>query len=118
MELSCKEGQQELNQSGLLPICSYLCLSISDEYQVLDIKISSDGKTEWVSVEVIQPTELCTIFLENRVLFRVARDGTVRSEQSVFSVLMKGARAVADKRSGVSICLYYLNVRQWRMQDF
>ena len=50
-----------------------------------------------MSVELIQPTELCTIFQKNHVFFRVARDGTARSEQSAFSVLMKGARAVADK---------------------
>lgn len=37
-------------------------LPINDEYKVLDIKISSDGKTEWVSVELLQPTELCTFF--------------------------------------------------------
>ena len=62
----------------------YSSLLISDEYQVLDI-------TEWVSVELPQPTELCTIFQKDYILFRVVRDGTVRSEQSTFSVLMQGA---------------------------
>ena len=75
----------------------YSSLLISDEYQVIDIKISSDGKTEWVFVELIQPTELCTIFQKNHVLFRVVRDGTSRSEQSAFSVLMQGARAIDKK---------------------
>ena len=39
----------------------YSSLLISDEYQVLDIKICSNGKTEWVSVELLQPTKLCTM---------------------------------------------------------
>ena len=39
----------------------YSSLSISNQYQVLDIKIHNDGKTEWVSVELLQPTELCTM---------------------------------------------------------
>ena len=34
---------------------------------------------------------------EESCLFRVARDGTARSEWSAFSMLMTGARAVADK---------------------
>ena len=35
----------------------YSSLSISNEYEILDIKISSDGKMEWVAVELLQPTE-------------------------------------------------------------
>ena len=50
-----------------------------------------------MSVELLQPTELCVIFLKNHVLFRVAGSGTTRSQQSVFSMLMQGARAIADK---------------------
>ena len=72
----------------------YSCLSISDEYYILDIKISSDGKTEWVSVELLQPTELCTIFQKNHVLFRVVRDETAQFEQSAFSVLMQSAHVL------------------------
>ena len=48
----------------------YSSLSISDEYQVLDIKICSDGKTDWVSIELLQPTELCTYFSEESCLFQ------------------------------------------------
>ena len=48
----------------------YSSLSISNEYQVLDIKIRSDGKTEWVSVELLQPTELYTYFSEESCLFQ------------------------------------------------
>ena len=73
----------------------YSSLSISDEYEVIDIKISSDGKMEWVSVELLQPTELCVIFQKNHVLFRVA--GSRTNLNSAFSVLMQGARAIADK---------------------
>ena len=47
MEWSCKGGQQELNQSGHLLIC--IRLLISEEYQVLDIKITSNGMMEWMS---------------------------------------------------------------------
>ena len=36
----------------------YSSLSISDEYDVIDIKSSSNGKMEWVSVELLQPTEI------------------------------------------------------------
>ena len=54
----------------------YSSLSTSDEYKVIDIKISSGGKTEWVSVELLQSTELCDIFQKNHVLFRVAGSGT------------------------------------------
>ena len=50
-----------------------------------------------MSVELLQPTELCVIFQKNHVLFRVAGSGTTRSQQSAFSVLMQGARAIADK---------------------
>ena len=90
----------------------YSSLSISDEYEVINIKISSDGKTEWVSVELLQHTELCVIFQKNHVLFRVAGSGTTRSQQSVFSVLMQGARAIADKeRAERSVCLHCLNTR-------
>ena len=68
-----------------------------DDYEVIDIKISSDGKTEWVSVELQQPTKLCTIFHKNHVLFRVAGSETTRPRQSAFSVLMDSARAIAEK---------------------
>ena len=49
----------------------YSSLPISDEYKIIiDVKISSNGKTEWVSVEVLQATELmCAIFQKNYVLF-------------------------------------------------
>ena len=76
---------------------SYSSLSISDEYEVIDIKISCDGKMEWVSVELLQPTELCLIFQKNHVLFRVAGSGTTQSQQNTFSMLMQGARAITDK---------------------
>jgi len=33
----------------------YSSLSISNKFVVLDVKISSDGKTEWVAVELLQP---------------------------------------------------------------
>ena len=36
----------------------YSSLSISNEYEILDIKISSDGKMEWVAVKLLQPTEI------------------------------------------------------------
>ena len=75
----------------------YFFISISDKYNVIDIKISSDGKMELVSVELLQPTELCIFFQKNHVLFRVAGCGTTRSQQSTFSVLMQGARVIADK---------------------
>ena len=99
----------------------YLSLSISDEYQVLDIKISSNGKTEWVSVEVIATAYRIVHYFFWRIMSFSEWQGMEQfdlSTESVFSVLMKGAHAVADKRSGVSLCLYYLNVRQWQMQDF
>ena len=38
-------------------------ISISNEYEVLDVKISSDGKTEWVAVELLQPEILETSLL-------------------------------------------------------
>lgn len=38
----------------------YSSPSISNEYKVLDIKISSGGKTEWVSVELLS----CVPFFE------------------------------------------------------
>ena len=69
-----------------------------DDYEVIDIKISSDGKTEWVSVELQQPTKLCTIFHKNHVLFRVAGSETTRPRQSAFSVLMDSARTI--RKSG------------------
>ena len=61
-EKSCKETEPEWTFTDL-----YSSLLISDEYKVIDIKISSDGKTEWVSVELLQPTELCVIVQKNHV---------------------------------------------------
>ena len=75
----------------------YSSLSISDEYEVIDIKINCDGKMEWVSVELLQLTELCLIFQKNHVLFRVAGSETTQSQQNMFSVLMQGAWTIADK---------------------
>lgn len=72
----------------------YSSLSISAQYQVVDIKISSDGKTEWMSVELIQPVHHIP---EESCIFQSCKDGAAQSEQSAFSVLMTGACAVADK---------------------
>ena len=78
----------------------YSSLSISDEYEVIDIKISSDGKTEWVSVELLQPTELCVIFQKNHVLFRVAWSGIAS---------FPGSCAWAEKKEPGTHCLRMLS---------
>ena len=75
----------------------YSSLPNSDEYEVLDLKISSDVKTKWVSVKLLQPTELCTIFQTNHVLFRVVGSRTTRLSRT-FSVLMQGACAITDNK--------------------
>ena len=43
------------------------------EYELLDVRISSDDNTEWTTdtVELEQPTELYVIFRKVHVLFRV-----------------------------------------------
>ena len=47
----------------------YAFLSLGSEYELLDVWISSDGNTEWTTVELEQPTELCVIFRKLHILF-------------------------------------------------
>ena len=50
----------------------YAFLSLGSEYELLDVRISSDGNTEWSTVELEQPTEHCVIFRKLHVLFRAS----------------------------------------------
>ena len=73
----------------------YSSLLISDEYQVLDIKIRSDGKTECGCLLNCYNLPSCApIFQKNHVFFRVARDETTWFEQNTFSMLIQSAHVL------------------------
>ena len=48
--------------------------SESKVFSLVDVKISSDGKTDWAMVELQQPVEVCCIFQKQYVLFRLVRE--------------------------------------------
>ena len=66
----------------------------SEVFSLVDVKISSDGKTDWATVELQQPVEVCSIFQKQYVLFRVVREpGTTSTPQiNSCSLLMPNAR--------------------------
>ena len=44
--------------------------SESEVFSLVNVQISSDDKTDWATVELQQPVEVCSIFQKQYILFR------------------------------------------------